>query len=176
MKPFIIVAIALITTNLGPGVVSNAADGHLMARAALKNSSGGTVGSARLRETPNGLWLRVDLRGLPAGTHALHIHETGRCEPPTFESAGGHFAPGQSQHGFLDAGGPHAGDLPNIHMPGEGQLSIELFVHQVVLTLGGQSLLDADGAALVVHAGEDDYSSEPAGAAGDRIACGVIMQ
>ena len=148
----------------------------LTARAALIDASGKTIGEALLRETPNGVLLQVDLASADAGAHAFHIHETGRCERPTFESAGGHFAPGTAEHGLLDANGPHAGDLPNVHVPADGRLSFEYLVPRVTLRPGDRSLLDADGSALVMHRDRDDYTSDPAGDAGDRIMCGVIMR
>lgn len=143
-------------------------------RVELKNAGGRTIGDAQLRETPHGVLLKVDLKNADPGTHAFHIHETGRCEGPTFESAGGHFAPGESGHGFLDDPRPHAGDLPNVHVPEDGKLSIEFLVEDVTLGSASHSLLDRDGSALVMHAKADDYRTDPAGAAGDRIACGVI--
>jgi Cu-Zn family superoxide dismutase len=147
------------------------------ARAALVDTSGKTMGDALLRETPNGVLLKVDLESAEAGVHGFHIHETGRCDRSTFESAGGHFAPRGAEHGLLDPKGPHAGDLPNVHVPADGSLSFELLVPDVTLrSAGDNSLLDGDGSALVMHRNRDDYTSEPAGSAGDRIACGVIMR
>ncbi len=151
------------------------ADDALIARAALENSSGVSVGSAYFRETPTGVLLRVELTGVTPGTHAMHIHAKGDCQRPTFESASGHLAlPGQA-HGFLDARGPHAGDLPNIHI-GTGGLTIEVFLKDVTLRPGERTLLDADGAALVIHQGPDDYRTNPAGNAGDRLVCGAITR
>jgi len=129
-----------------------------------------------LRETPNGVLLKVDLRHIEAGVHALHVHAVGKCERPDFTSAGGHWAPEGRQHGILDPKGPHAGDLPNVHVFAAGKASVELFLKEVRLGAGTHPLLDADGAALVLHAGEDDYHTNPAGDAGDRIACGVIAR
>lgn len=142
----------------------------------LKNRDGQTVGRARLTETPNGVLLRVELERAPEGEHAFHIHQTGRCDAPSFESAGGHFNPGKAGHGFHDAKGPHAGDLPNIIVPSGGRLTFEYMADGVTLTGGKAGLLDADGAALVMHAKPDDYRTDPAGAAGDRLACGVIQK
>ena len=148
----------------------------LTARAALVDTSGKTIGDALLRETPNGVLLQVDLASAEAGVHAFHIHETGRCDRPAFESAGGHFAPGGAEHGLLNAKGPHAGDLPNVHVPRDGRLSFEYLIARVTLRPGDRSLLDADGSALVMHRDRDDYTTDPAGSAGDRIACGVVMR
>jgi superoxide dismutase, Cu-Zn family len=103
-------------------------------------------------------------------------NEVGRCDAPTFESAGEHFAPSARQHGFLDARGPHAADLPNLEVPTTRQLSVEHLVSDVTLEGGTRSLLDADGFSIVIHAGKDDCTSDPAGNSGDRIACGRIVR
>jgi Cu-Zn family superoxide dismutase len=146
------------------------------ATATLKDGEGKTVGKAELTATPNGVIVALHLTGVPAGEHAFHVHETGKCEAPGFKSAGGHFNPTKASHGMQSSSGPHVGDLPNVHVPKSGTLDIEVFVSDA--TLGGNSnnLLDADGSAIVLHAGADDYSTDPAGAAGDRIACGVITR
>lgn len=161
------------------GLASALASGQASATdasAIIKDQDGETVGKATLRDTPNGVLIHVKFYGLPAGAHAFHVHETGICEPP-FKSAGGHYNPTDSAHGFLIEDGPHAGDMPNIHVPGDqtlaaGNGSLELEVLTLVDSL--ENLMDEDGAALVVHEGTDDYKSQPSGAAGPRIACGVI--
>jgi Cu-Zn family superoxide dismutase len=140
----------------------------------LKDAQGRSAGEAILEQTPHGVLIRAGFRALPPGEHALHLHETGRCEAPTFESAGGHFAPEGRQHGFRQAQGPHAGDLPNIHVPESGTLRLDVMAPRVSLGGSQGNLLDEDGSALVVHARPDDYASDPAGNAGDRIACGEI--
>jgi Cu-Zn family superoxide dismutase len=146
------------------------------ARAELKSPSGVALGSVFLRETANGVLLRTSVRGVPPGTHGFHIHDVGKCDAPTFESAGGHFSPDERVHGFFAKDGPHAGDLPNLHVRSDGQLSVDLFVSGLSLARGSGTLLDEDGSALVIHAGEDDYRTEPAGSAGDRIACGAVVR
>jgi superoxide dismutase, Cu-Zn family len=140
----------------------------------LRDSRGTSVGSARIADMPNGVLIVTDVTGVPPGERGLHIHDIGRCEPPDFESAGGHFNPTKANHGFSATMGAHAGDLPNIHVPAGGTLRFEYFVPGVRLREGQRRLLDADGAALVIHASPDDYRTDPAGEAGDRIACGVI--
>jgi Cu-Zn family superoxide dismutase len=130
------------------------------------------IGSAQLNQLEQGVQIVVAVSGLPAGKHALHIHETGECEPP-FESAGGHFNPTDAEHGWDNPQGPHAGDLPNIYI-GEGAVQVEYITDRVTLEDGETSLFDDDGAAIVIHEGPDDYLSEPAGDAGMRLACGVI--
>jgi Cu-Zn family superoxide dismutase len=145
------------------------------ASAVLQDAGGKQVGTVTLRQTPaNGVWLNVKLDGLPAGMHGFHIHETGKCAGD-FKSAGAHYAPAGHQHGVLVAGGAHAGDLPNIHVPDSGRLQLEVFVPSISLKQGAKNtLFDADGSAFVVHQGVDDYTSQPSGDAGARIACGVV--
>jgi superoxide dismutase, Cu-Zn family len=132
------------------------------------------VGTAQLNQLEQGVQILIAISGLPAGEHALHIHETGECEPP-FESAGDHFNPTDAEHGWDSAGGPHAGDLPNIYI-GEGALQVEFLTDKVTLEDGETSVFDDDGSAIVIHQGLDDYRSQPSGHAGDRVACGVIKQ
>ena len=131
-----------------------------------------SIGTATLTQTPHGVLISVNLHGMKPGVHAIHLHETGKCEPP-FKTAGGHFNPAHKQHGFLQAEGAHGGDLPNLDVPADGKVKAEFIAPDV--TIEG-SLLDADGAALVVHAKADDYKTQPAGDAGDRVACGVIQK
>ena len=141
------------------------------------NTEGTEVGQASITDTPNGVIVGLNLRekpaGIPAGVHGFHIHAVGKCEPP-FKSAGDHFAPQKHAHGFLAKNGRHAGDMPNIHVPQSGALTVEFFVPDVRMKTGKNALLDEDGSALVIHAKPDDYRSDPSGNAGDRIACGVI--
>jgi Cu-Zn family superoxide dismutase len=144
------------------------------AKATFIDQAGKEVGTATLTQTPGGVLIRAEISGVPAGEHAFHIHEAGVCDPATkFNSAKGHYSGGH-QHGYLVAAGPHIGDMPNQFAPGDGPLRVEVFNPMVALDAGERGLFDADGSALVVHAGKDDYSSQPSGAAGDRIACAVI--
>lgn len=145
------------------------------ASAPLKDGSGKEVGSVNLTQTPHGVLINVSVKGLPAGEHAFHVHAVGKCEPP-FTSAGGHFNPGGKKHGLLAAEGHHAGDMPNLHIPQSGDLIVEIMNTDITLEKGKpNSLFDADGSAVVVHAGTDDYKTDPTGDAGGRIACGVVQ-
>jgi len=146
--------------------VAEAAD----AVARLHDPEGNNVGQVTLAETPHGTLLHLTTRDMPAGTHAFHVHETGKCIPP-FKSAGGHFNPDGSDHGIMDDDGMHVGDMPNIHVPASGSLDQEVLNTRLSLD---DDLFDDDGAAIVMHREGDDYATDPAGAAGPRIACGVI--
>ena len=144
------------------------------AKATLKDQKGADVGTVDLTQTPAGVMLRLSLKGLPGGERAFHIHAAGRCEPP-FTTAGGHFNPAGQKHGLL-VGPGHAGDMPNLHVPANGVLVVEILNAAVTLEKGKpNSLSQSDGTSIVIHAGKDDYKSDPAGNAGDRIACGVIQ-
>ena len=157
-----------------PVGTSGAAGLPEMASAGLVDANGRGVGQALFQETAHGVLLTLELRNATPGVHGLHIHDVGRCDAPTFESAGGHVNPDHRAHGFLSSSGPHAGDLPNISVPASTELSVDYLIPNVTLRPGPRSLLDANGSALVIHEGKDDYKTEPAGASGDRLACGVI--
>jgi Cu-Zn family superoxide dismutase len=148
------------------------------ARMPLVNALGAPIGTVRAWQTPGGVTFRVDASGLPPGIHGLHVHAVGRCDPPDFASAGPHWNPLGKKHGMNNPAGPHAGDLPNVAVNASGVLA-------ATVTLPGSSLvappgtsgalIDADGAALVLHAKADDYVTDPSGNSGPRIACAVIQ-
>jgi len=135
----------------------------------LRGRDGKEHGVVRIRETQAGLLVQVSLRDLPPGPHGFHAHAVGRCEPP-FETAGDHLAPNSRRHGFLAAGGAHGGDLVNLIVDADGRLEQELRAPDLSMA----DLLDADGAAFVLHERADDYTSQPAGDAGGRIACASV--
>jgi Cu-Zn family superoxide dismutase len=146
------------------------------AKSTLKDASGKEVGQVQLLQTPHGVLVRVSLKGAPAGDHAFHIHAVGKCEAP-FTSAGPHFNPASHKHGMEAPEGAHAGDMPNLHIPASGELTVEIANPMVSLVKGeANSVFDADGSAFIVHAGADDYKTDPTGNAGDRLACGVITE
>lgn len=146
------------------------------AKAALKDAGGKEVGTVQLIQTPHGVLLKMALKGVAPGEHAFHIHAVGKCEPP-FTSAGGHFNPASKKHGMEAKEGAHAGDMPNLYVPANGELTVDVANHMVTLAKGQpNSVFDADGSAIIIHAGADDYKTDPTGNAGDRIACGVIVE
>ena len=137
------------------------------------NANGESVGSVTLSATPQGTLLHAKLENLPAGAHAFHVHAVGVCEAP-FKSAGGHFNPAgreaRDREPRGDARRRHA-QYPRAGLGGAGDRGAE---HAAASW--DASLFDEDGASIVIHDGPDDYTSDPAGAAGPRIACGVITQ
>jgi superoxide dismutase, Cu-Zn family len=163
-------AVALLAMSVALAAPATAAD---KATAELKDAKGDVVGKAELTATPRGVLINLDLVTVPGGEHAFHIHAVGKCEPPDFKSAGPHYNPDETKHGLMNAEGPHAGDMPNLHVPRDGKLQVEVLNRMVTLNEKA-ALLDQDGSALVIHAGADDYLTDPAGNAGDRIACGVV--
>ncbi len=144
--------------------------GGARATASLRTGTGQDVGRATATEVAGGIRYTLDVKGLPAGIHGAHIHTTGRCDRPDFTTAGGHWNPTTMKHGSMNPQGPHEGDLPNLTIGSDGRGTLGATVPGA--TMAG--LLDADGAAIVVHAGPDDLMSDPAGNSGGRIACGVF--
>jgi Cu-Zn family superoxide dismutase len=146
------------------------------ATAKMINTAGATVGTATITPTVRGtgVLINITLNGLPAGTHALHIHTVGKCDTPDFVSAGGHFNPGGKEHGTENPNGAHAGDLPNVEFLARGEDHVSVAVGGVTLGPGPNSLFHPGGTALVIHASPDDNKTDPSGNAGARIACGVI--
>ena len=136
----------------------------------LIDSAGRTIGSVRAWQTDGSVSFRISAAGLPHGLHGLHIHSVGRCDPPAFVSAGPHWDLHDHKHGMNNLAGPHQGDLPNVEVAANGVL--EATVTSPVTTM--EMLLDADGSALVLHADQDDYETDPSGNSGARIACAVI--
>ena len=140
----------------------------------LITGTGQVMGDARVSQEPEGTRVIVDMKGLPAGTYAVHLHSTGKCEGPEFTSAGGHFNPAMKQHGMMNPAGSHAGDLPNIVVADDRRGRLDAVKAGLRMADGDTPLIDIDGAAVVVHAAPDDYKTDPAGNAGTRIACGVL--
>ena len=146
------------------------------ASAVLRDAAGRTVGSAVFTQQATGVRIAVQAQGLPPGQHGIHIHAVGRCDPPDFMTAGGHFNPASRQHGLQNPAGPHAGDLPNLTVAANGSASFSATDAMLTLGPGANSLFGPDGTALVIHADVDDERTDPAGNSGARIACGTIVR
>jgi len=147
-----------------------------MAQAELQNSQGETVGLATFTEGTNGVMVVAHVYKMEPGFHGLHIHETGKCNPLDFESAGDHLNPFEARHGLHNPEGRHAGDMPNLLVSPDGTGVIVAYAPLVTLGEGKQSLLRPEGTALVIHAKSDDLKTDPSGNAGDRVACGRIIK
>src|SRR6476661_202705 len=142
----------------------------------LVNASGRSIGTVRAWQTAGGVSFRIDASGLPHGIHGIHVHAVGRCDPPDFASAGPHWNPLGRKHGLANPMGPHGGDLPNVTVAANGVLGDTVTLSGASLTATGPgALLDADGAALVIHAAADDNLTDPSGNSGTRIACAVLQ-
>ncbi|MGI4730290.1 MAG: superoxide dismutase family protein [Janthinobacterium lividum] len=150
--------------------VGTPAVGGTQAVALLYNAGGIEVGRATVSDVAGGMRVTLDAHALPPGTHGAHIHTVGRCDGPDFQTAGGHWNPTGARHGAMNPQGPHEGDLPNLIVGTDGHGNIGVVVPGASVA----ALMDADGAAMVVHAGADDLMTDPAGNSGARIACGVF--
>jgi Cu-Zn family superoxide dismutase len=144
------------------------------AEADIRESSGRAVATSSVTATGDSLRVRLDATGLPAGAYGTHLHNSGLCQPPTFESAGPHWNPTGRRHGRDNPQGQHLGDLPNLLVGTDGRGSLEFTIPGAALAGGSASLLDADGTSIVIHGRADDYRTDPSGNSGARIACGTL--
>lgn len=144
------------------------------ATAALAAADGSPRGTATVTQAGDGFHVVVKAQGVSPGVHAVHIHTTGQCVGPDFTSAGGHWNPMDRKHGKDNPAGMHMGDMPNMIVASDGTGAIEYHLPDGAISGGATPLLDADGAAIVIHAQADDNVTDPTGNAGGRVACGVL--
>jgi|SRR6185369_11525423 Cu-Zn family superoxide dismutase len=142
----------------------------------LKDAQGKDVGTAKIASAKKGVKIALNLHGLPPGQHGIHFHQTAKCDPPDFKSAGGHLNPDGKHHGLENPEGHHAGDMRNITVGEKGTVKTTLTEMDVNLGNDNHSLFSNGGTALVIHAKADDMKTDPAGNSGDRIACGLITK
>jgi Cu-Zn family superoxide dismutase len=142
----------------------------MTAVANLQTADGKAVGTATATPSEGAVTLSLRVEGLPPGQHGVHVHMTGKCEGTKFESAGGHWNPGDKKHGLENPQGQHAGDMPNLTVGEDGRGMVAYLLKGATI----DGLLDADGSAMVVHAKADDQKTDPSGDSGDRMACGVF--
>jgi len=180
MKPTISFAIALFLPIFALTIAA-AAKAGAKTTVELKDSQGKSVGTALLwseagKNAKQGVFIKLDLHDLPPGEHALHFHGKAQCDPPDFKSAGPHFKPDGKKHGLENPEGHHAGDMNNFTVNAKSHAKLRVLNKDVTLGDDSHSLFSNGGTALVIHAKADDLKTDPAGNAGDRIACGVIKK
>jgi len=187
MKPHFSVGLALAALAAGCAAAQRTAEDTVRevrselgnqpkATARLVNAQGQEVGTATLEQEEDGVDLTLHVTGMTPGEHGVHIHAVGRCTPPDFSSAGTHFNPSGKQHGLENPQGPDNGDMRNARAGADGVLHAELENDRISLGDGPNSIFDADGTAIVVHAGPDDYRNPLTGPNGVRVACGVFTR
>jgi superoxide dismutase, Cu-Zn family len=158
------------------GTLAGAEKERKSATAEIKDAKGQKVGEAKFKQVKTGVALEAKVTGLTPGIHAIHIHEAGKCEPPDFKSAGGHFNPAHKKHGLQNPDGHHAGDMMNMTVDAKGKGTFKTTIEGVTLAGSGDtSLFHTGGTSIVVHEKPDDMKTDPAGNAGARIACGLIQ-
>ncbi len=143
----------------------------------LKSGTGESVGTAVLSPAESGgVQIELDLSHLTPGEHAIHLHQNAKCDGPQFASSGGHLNPEGKKHGSKNPEGPHVGDMPDFTVAADGTAKTTVIAPNVTYSEGPHSIFSNGGTSLMIHAAADDMKSDPAGNAGARIACGVVIK
>ncbi len=143
--------------------------------AMIRDRQGAQIGTARMFSLGGEVTINASFTGLTQGEHGVHLHTTGDCSASDFTSAGGHLNPGNAQHGLRNPQGAHLGDLPNVTIASDGSGTMSTILRGTLSSVE-DNVFDADGTAIVVHEKADDNRTDPAGAAGSRVACGILTR
>ncbi len=168
-----VLLLAAFTTSDDAPATGAALSADSAVSAKVVDATGRELGVLTFADAGAAISVEGTLHGLTPGVHGMHLHTVGRCDSPNFASAGAHWNPTPRQHGSTNPAGPHHGDLMNLTVGADSSVVVKMSTPAGSLR-GEPALLDADGAALVIHATVDDYQTDPSGNSGVRIACGVV--